>query len=88
MVIIAAISLNFFLPRLTGQDPVQQRIAQLEIETGGGGGGDKTDLINNYNEKFGLTKSLSEQFMSYLNDALSLDFGYSISLYPAKVQQI
>ena len=88
LVIIAAISLNFFLPRLTGQDPVQQRIAQLEIETGGGGGGDKTDLINNYNEKFGLTKSLSEQFMSYLNDALSLNFGYSISLYPAKVADL
>ena len=49
---------------------------------------DKTDLINNYNEKIGLTKSLSEQFMSYLNDALSLDFGYSISLYPAKADLI
>ena len=38
IVIITAISLNFFLPRWTGQDPVQQKIVQLEIESGGGGG--------------------------------------------------
>ena len=44
VVIITAISLNFFLPRWTGQDPVQQKIVQLEIESGGGGG-EKSELI-------------------------------------------
>ncbi len=43
IVIITAISLNFFLPRWTGQDPVQQKIVQLEIESGGGGG-EKSEL--------------------------------------------
>ena len=86
LVIIAAISLNFFLPRLTGQDPVKQRVMQLEIETGGGG--DKSDLIENYNKKFGLDRTIYEQFISYVTDTLNFEFGYSISLYPTKVKKL
>ena len=87
IVIITAISLNFFLPRWTGQDPVQQKIVQLEIESGGGGG-EKSELIESYRKKFGLDKSLADQYLTYVISTLKLDFGYSISLYPSKVADL
>ena len=87
IVIITAISLNFFLPRWTGQDPVQQKIVQLEIESGGGGG-EKSELIESYRKKFGLDKSLADQYLTYVFSTIKLDFGYSISLYPSKVADL
>ena len=87
IVIITAISLNFFLPRWTGQDPVQQKIVQLEIESGGGGG-ENSELIESYRKKFGLDKSLADQYLTYVISTLKLDFGYSISLYPSKVSDL
>ena len=86
IVIITAISL--ISSYQDGQsDPVQQKIVQLEIESGGGGG-EKSELIESYRKKFGLDKSLADQYLTYVISTLKLDFGYSISLYPSKVADL
>ena len=80
LVIWLAATINFFLPRLGGQDPVrQQMIAQAAL-----GGSVQTGLeqmIEIYNTKFGLDQPLWKQYVNYLGDMSRLDFNYSISSY-------
>jgi len=79
-----AASINFFLPRLTGQDPIQQKLAQLQMQ-GGSSGGNAKGLIETYNKKFGLDKPILRQYFTYLGDMARLDLGQSISNYPTTV---
>lgn len=79
-----AATLNFFLPRVTGQDPIQQKLAQLQMQ-GGSSGDNVKGLIETYNKKFGLDKPLWRQYLTYLGDMARLDLGQSISNYPTTV---
>lgn len=79
-----AATLNFFLPRLTGQDPIQQKLAQIQMQ-GGSSGDSVKGLIETYNKKFGLDKPLWRQYLTYLGDMARLDLGQSISNYPTTV---
>ena len=84
VVIWTAASLNFILPRLSGTDPIRQRL--IEQATSGGyvpAGLDET--VEAYNQKFGLNDPLWLQYFRYLGDVVRLDFGYSIANYPATV---
>ena len=87
LVIWLAATINFFLPRLGGQDPIrQQMIAQAAL-----GGSVQTgleEMIEIYNTKFGLDQPLWKQYLSYLGDMSRLDFNYSISSYPQRVIDI
>lgn len=79
-----AASINFFLPRLTGQDPIRQKLAQLQMQ-GGSSGGNVKGLVETYNKKFGLDKPIWRQYLTYLGDMSRLDLGQSISNYPTTV---
>lgn len=79
-----AATLNFFLPRVTGQDPIQQKLAQIQMQ-GGSSGDNVKGLIETYNKKFGLDKPLWRQYLTYLGDMARLDLGQSISNYPTTV---
>jgi|688.fasta_scaffold132741_3 peptide/nickel transport system permease protein len=79
-----AATINFFLPRLTGQDPIQQKLAQLQMQ-GGSSGENVKGLIETYNKKFGLDKPVWRQYLTYLGDMARLDLGQSISNYPTTV---
>lgn len=87
LVIWLAATINFFLPRLGGQDPIrQQMIAQAAL-----GGSVQTgleEMIEIYNTKFGLDQPLWRQYLNYLGDMSRLDFNYSISSYPQRVIDI
>ena len=83
-----AASINFFFPRMTGQDPIRQKLAQLELQGVGVSREDATGLVETYNKKFGLDKPLWQQYLIYLGDTARLDFGQSISNYPATVLSI
>lgn len=84
-VLFGAATLNFFLPRLTGNDPVSERIAQL----GDSGDGMSTEAIEalteSYNARFGLDQPLFQQYLNYLADMARLDFGYSLAFFPTRV---
>ena len=86
-VIFAAATINFWLPRTTGRDPIAERLAQIMAE-GGGAQMDMTPLIETYQRKFGLDQPLWQQYATYLWDTATLDWGYSISSYPTRVSTL
>ena len=85
VVVWAAASLNFFVPRLgTGRDPIREKLGQLAAS-----GGLRQDgieaMVKAYQEKFGLDKPLHVQYLNFLANTLTLDLGYSLANYPARV---
>ena len=89
VVIWSGITVNFFLPRLTGQDPIRERINKQIAAGALAGVGEQLDaLILHYDRQFGLDKPLWQQYFSYMGNLLRLEFGQSIFNYPTKVSTI
>jgi peptide/nickel transport system permease protein len=85
IVIWAAASLNFFIPRIApGRDPIREKLGQLAA-TGGLNQEGIQEMVEAYQAKFGLDRPLIEQYLAYMGDIIRLDFGYSLSNYPARV---
>jgi len=82
-----AATLNFFLPRLSGQDPVREKLMDQAM-AGGYVHTGIDEMVAVYEEKFGLDKPLWRQYLTYLGDVATLDFGYSISNFPRTVVSI
>lgn len=85
-VIFVATSLNFVIPRLAPGNPIgaiTSRMAQVSsgIENG-------QAMFEAYRERFGLNKPMYVQYFTYLWNTFHLDFGYSLSAYPAGVLEI
>ncbi|MBO1909117.1 ABC transporter permease [Microvirga sp. 3-52] len=86
-VIWAAGTLNFFIPRIAPKNPIAEKLTQLA----GTSGVDPTkiqEMSEAFSEKFGLNRPLWEQYLSYLRDVFTLDFGQSITQYPARVSDL
>ena len=88
IVVWAAASVNFFVPRLgTGRDPIREKLGQLAAS-----GGLRQDgieaMVKAYQTKFGLDKPLYIQYFNFLGDTFTLDLGYSLANYPARVGQM
>ena len=84
MIIWLAATVNFLLPRLSGQDPIRDKL-MFEATIGGGVQSGIEEIIRNYEEKFGLDKPLYIQYLNYLADIARGDFNYSIAHYPNRV---
>ena len=82
-----AATLNFFLPRLSGQDPVREKLLEQALSGGYVATGIE-EMVAEYETKFGLDKPLWQQYLTYLGDVATFDFGYSISNYPRTVVSI
>jgi peptide/nickel transport system permease protein len=87
LVVWLAATINFFLPRLGGQDPVREMMIQ-QAALGGNAQTGLEEMIKIYNEKFGLNTPLWQQYFNYLGDMSRLDFNYSIAHYPQRVSEI
>ncbi len=79
-----AATLNFFLPRLTGQDPVRVKLLQ-QAQLGGYVQAGIDEMVKEYDRRFGLDRPLWAQYLSFLRSAARLDFNYSIANYPRTV---
>jgi peptide/nickel transport system permease protein len=78
----AALTLNFFLPRLMPGDPASALFARF-------GGRLQPAALAALREAFGLEAgSLWSQYASYLGHALRGDLGVSIAYFPAPVSQV
>jgi peptide/nickel transport system permease protein len=75
-VLLAALAINFAVPRLMPGNPVDRFAAGVKLTAEARGA-----LI----ERFGLDASLWEQFQRYLVNALKGDFGLSFSYFPRPV---
>lgn len=87
LVIWAAATLNFFLPRIAKQDPIRAKMLE-EAARGGYIRAGLDEMIKEYDKKFGLDKPLWIQYRNYLWDMARLELGYSIAHYPVTVKSM
>jgi peptide/nickel transport system permease protein len=87
LVVFVAVSLNFVVPRLSGGDPVTQRLEAMANQ-GTAIGGDFSQLVQIYQEKFGYDKPVWQQYLYYWGDLFRGDLGYSIRYYPTRTADI
>jgi peptide/nickel transport system permease protein len=84
MVIWAASTIVFFIPRISEKNPVRERFATLAV-TGGFSPKDLEVIIAAYNTKFGLDKPLWQQYVDYMASIARFDLGVSYNKYPKTV---
>ena len=87
MVIWAASTITFFIPRMSERNALRERFADL-ARTGGFAPADLEKIIASYSKQFGLDKPLLQQYFDYMWSVLHLDFGYSLGKYPLTVMQL
>ena len=83
---IAAVILNFVLPRLMPADPVAAITGKLS-----GGMSDASSvqaIYQRYEEEFGTNLPMIQQFFRWCGNAIRGDFGTSFSQYPRSVSNI
>jgi peptide/nickel transport system permease protein len=78
----AALTLNFFLPRLMPGDPATALFARFR-------GRLAPEAIDALRETFGLTDApLYSQYFTYLRNVLTGEFGISVTYFPAPVSEV
>ncbi len=87
VIVWLAASLNFFLPKLSGQDPVRTKLLQ-QAQLGGYVQQGIDEMVKVYEARFGLDRPMWQQYLSYLGDVARLDFNYSIASYPRTVSSM
>lgn len=87
VVIWAASTITFFIPRLSDRNPIRERFSEL-ARTGGFAPDDLERIIESFSKQFGLDKPLLDQYIEYLWSIVRLDFGYSLNAYPATVTDL
>src|SRR5712692_6381196 len=87
LIVWLAATLNFFLPRLSGQDPVHAKLLQ-QAALGGYVQAGIAEMTREYERRFGLDRPLLRQYVTYLGDVARLDFNYSIANYPRTVREL
>jgi len=87
VVIWAASTITFFIPRISPKNPIRERFNQLAM-TGGFNPADLEVIIASYNQKFGLDKPLIQQYFDYVSSIARLDLGVSFNKYPRTVMEL
>lgn len=80
----AAATINFFVPRLTGKNPIEERLAEIAAQGGSSMAG-MDDMVKFYSDRFGLDRPVWDQYIDYLLSVARLDLGTSIANYPTRV---
>ncbi len=83
--ILVAVTVVFVVPRLVPGDPMDAMLGRLAAA---GASLNAPQLIAQYRELFGLDRSISEQYVSFLREAARGNFGYSINNFPSNVTDI
>jgi len=65
MVIWAASTITFFIPRISTRNPIRERFAEL-ARNGGFSPADMDKIVAAMSSKFGLDKPLLEQYIDYM----------------------
>ena len=83
--VVISVTVVFFVPRLVPGDPLGAIFINM-ASVGGSMGGQA--LVEDYRQRFGLDKSLWEQYVSYLRELARGNLGYSISSFPTRVSDL
>src|SRR5215471_12818522 len=83
--VLISITIVFVIPRLVPGDPLgalSVKLSQVGANLG------SRELVDQYMRRFGLDKSIPEQYVAYLRQLSQGDLGYSISAFPTRVQDM
>ncbi len=87
LVIWAASTITFFIPRISPRNPIRERFAAL-ARSGGFSPGDMEKIVASMNQKFGLDKPLIEQYFDYISGIVRFDLGVSLNQFPKTVWEL
>jgi peptide/nickel transport system permease protein len=87
VVVWAAATFNFLLPRLGGVNPVREKLISQASLSGSVQAG-LEDMIAEFEAKFGIDQPLWKQYITYISDVSRFDFNYSIVNYPRRVSDM
>lgn len=79
----ASATIMFFIPRLAPGDPVSAMVTRLSSQAGRVEG--SAQLIAAWRERFGLDDPLFVQYLQYLRNLVTFDFGFSLAQFPVEV---
>jgi len=85
-VIFVAASINFLIPRLAPGNPIGAITSRMQQASSGIENGQA--MFEAYRERFGLNEPMYVQYFTYLWNTVRLDFGFSLSAFPAGVWEI
>ena len=86
-VVWLASTVIFIIPRLSGQDPVKEKLL-LEAQRGGAMQTGLDEMAKHYQKRFGLDQPIWIQYGNFLNDLAHLNLGVSIAFFPRTVNDI
>ena len=86
-VVWLASTVIFIIPRLSGQDPVKEKLL-LEAQRGGAMQTGLDQMAKSYQQRFGLDQPLWVQYTNFLKDLVKLNLGVSIAFFPRTVNDI
>ncbi len=84
LIVWAAATINFVVPRLSSVDPVREQMLQA-VAVGGASSQSMDAVVKSYEARFGLDQPLWKQYLRYLGDMARFDFGVSITRFPTRV---
>ena len=76
----------WIIPRLAPGDPITAMVGRMIRSAGYVENSDV--IIEGWRERFGLNDPLPVQYIKYLGNLVTLDFGYSLAYFPTTVNQI
>jgi len=86
LVVFVAASFNFFIPRLAPGNPIGAISSRMANASAGIENGQA--MFEAYRKRFGMDDPLYIQYGKYMWNTVRLDFGESLSAYPAGVWEI
>jgi peptide/nickel transport system permease protein len=86
LVVFVAASFNFLIPRLAPGNPIGAITSRMANASAGIENGQA--MFEAYRKRFGLDEPIYIQYAKYMWNTVRLDFGESLSAYPAKVWDI
>jgi len=86
LVVFVAASFNFVIPRLAPGNPIGAITSRMANASAGIENGQA--MFEAYRKRFGLDDPLYIQYAKYMWNTVRLDFGQSLSAYPADVSDI
>ena len=82
LTIVISMTVVFLLPRLAPGDPLGEIAVRMSRV---GASANTQALMEDYEQRFGLDKSLPEQYWAYVKQLAQGDLGYSITNFPTRV---
>lgn len=82
-----ASTIVFFLPRVSGQNPLAEKIYQ-DAQRGGYQDPAVQERVRVFEQKYGFDKPLWQQYVKFVYDVVKFDLGRSIYLWPKSVNEI